>query len=216
MTAGPDGIDSRAGSLRRPAGRGWWAAAAMAVLAGTGVGVAAPYAAKQATALHATSNRIITSTGGTFRRMSGRAPTWALPDLHDAGRELSLTQFRGRPLVLNFWASWCPPCRAEMPALAAAARATGGHVAFVGIDANDARSNALSFASKTGARYPLAYDANGSIAVSYGVAALPTTFFISPTGHLIGEQFGGMTAARLAQLLRATFGAAATTPSGSP
>ena len=201
-----DPADRTSGGVRRRAGRRWWAAAVLAVAAGTGVGVTASYLGQRASTPQATSNQVFTSTGGEFHRTSGIAPTWTLPDLRHLSANLSLAQLRGRPLVLNFWASWCPPCRKEMPALAATARKAGDHVAFVGVDTNDARSDALSFAAKTGVGYPLAYDANASVAGTYAVNGLPTTFFISATGQLVGEQVGGMTAGRLAQLLQITFG----------
>ena len=200
-----DLADSTAGGVRR-AGRRWWAAAALAVAAGTGVGVTASYLGQKASTPQVTSNQVFTSTGGEFHRTSGTAPAWTLPGLRHATNNLSLAQFRGHPLVLNFWASWCPPCRKEMPALAATARKVGDHVAFVGVDTNDARSDALSFAAKTGVGYQLAYDANASVAGAYAVSGLPTTFFISATGRLVGEQVGGMTVRRLAQLLQIAFG----------
>lgn len=186
-------------------GKGWWGLAALALAAGSAAGITASYLAKQSTTLHATSNQIITSTGGEFHRASGPAPTWSLPNLRDASARVALAQFMGRPVVVNFWASWCPPCRKEMPALAATARRVGAEVAFVGIDANDQRSAALAFAAKTGVKYPLAYDANGTVAGDYGVRGLPTTFFVSANGDVVGEQVGGMTAPRLRQLLKETF-----------
>lgn len=197
---------STPGSAHRRAGKGWWALGAAAVVAGVAVGVTASALAKQATTPHATSNQVITSTGGVFHRTSGTAPAWSLPSLRDPSATVALTQFRGRPLVINFWASWCPPCRKEMPALAATARAVGANVAFVGIDTNDQRSAALAFAAKTGVRYPLAFDPHSTAAGNYGVYGLPTTFFISAQGRLVGEQVGGMTGTRLRQLLDEAFG----------
>lgn len=197
----PKGTDAR----QKP-GRRWWTLAVLAVAAGTGVGEGASSLAQNATTIHATSNRIITSTGGEFHRASGAAPTWTLPSLRHPGKNVSLAQFRGHPVVVNFWASWCPPCRKEMPALATTARKLGGNVAVVGIDTNDARGDALAFAAQTGVRYPLAYDANASVGGNYAVRGLPTTFFISATGQVVGEQVGGMTAHRFAQLLHTAFG----------
>lgn len=199
--------DSRRQRPKRPrAGRGWWALAAASVVVGSVLGVTATYLARP-TPPHATSSQIITSTGGTFTKGSGHAaPAWALPELRNPKATVSLAQFKGHPLVVNFWASWCPPCRKEMPALAAAARRLAGRVDFVGVDTNDQRGAALAFAAKTGVGYPLAFDRYASAANNYAVYGLPTTFFLSPQGNVLGLQTGGMTAARLAQLVKQTFG----------
>lgn len=214
---GPDGPADATKTptpARRRAGKGWWGLAVVAAVAGSATGITASYLAKQSTTPHATSNQVITSTGGTFHRASGPAPGWTLPSLRDTSAHVTLAQFKGRPVVINFWASWCPPCRKEMPALAATARRVGANVAFVGIDTNDERGAALAFAAKTGVAYPLAFDPHATAGGNYGVYGLPTTFFVSAKGDLVGEQVGGMTSVRLSQLLKQTFGLGA--PSNHP
>ncbi len=201
---------------RKRAPRRWWIVAAAATLAGALGGIGISQIVKASNTLHATSNQIFTSTGGVFDKGNGQpAPSWSLPSLRDPAATVSLSQFAGKPVVLNFWASWCPPCRKEMPALAATARRLQGSVAFVGIDTNDQRGAALSFASQTGVKYPLGFDPHASAANDYGVYGLPTTFFISAQGKLLGRQVGGMTAQRLDQLIEQTFGVhAGTKPTG--
>ncbi|MHB1927880.1 MAG: TlpA family protein disulfide reductase [Acidimicrobiales bacterium] len=194
-------------AVRRRAGKRWWGLAAAAVVVGSLTGVTASYLARPSATLHATSNQIITSTGGVFHKEAGQAaPAWSLPNLRNPSAAVALAQFKGHPVVVNFWASWCPPCRKEMPALAVTARRLAGKVDFVGVDTNDTRGAAISFASKTGVAYPLAFDPHGKTAGNYGVYGLPTTFFVSAQGKLLGRQVGGMTERRLAQLIKESFG----------
>ena len=202
---------------RQRAGKRWWVVAAAAIVAGAATGITASYLARPGTGLQTTSNQIFTSTGGSFHKESGPvASPWDLPSLSSPAAAISLAQFKGRPLVLNFWASWCPPCRKEMPALAATARRLAGQVAFVGIDTNDQRSAALAFASNAGVGYPLGFDPRAHVAGNYSAYGLPTTYFISAQGKILGRQVGGMTAARLSQLVSQTLARPATTPIGGP
>lgn len=187
--------------------RRWWVVAAIAVVFGAGVGVSITKFVVASQAVHATSNQIFTSTGGTFNTSSGQpAFSWSLPNLRDPSNHISLAQFQGHPVILNFWASWCVPCREEMPALEKVALRFEGRITFVGIDTNDQRGPALAFLAKTGVTYPVGYDPQVTAASSYGVYGLPTTFFISPSGKLVGRQIGALTAARLEQLITKVFG----------
>src|SRR5579862_4297946 len=81
----------------------------------------------------------------------------SLPELGHPGRTLSLADFRGKPLVVNFWASWCYPCQTEMPVLEAAYRSGHGAVQFLGVDADDTRSSARAFLAKVHVTYPLVF-----------------------------------------------------------
>ena len=129
----------------------------------------------------------------------GPAPTFALPDLTDPSATLSLAQLRGRPVLVNFWASWCVPCRKEMPVLEATYRRVGGRVAFLGVDTNDTRAAALSFLRQTGVTYPSAYDPHGTAATAYGLFGLPTTVFVSPEGRILERNVGALSSGSLAQ-----------------
>ncbi len=186
---------------RSRATRAWWALAFAAVLAGSLAGVSAARLARPHTAtISVTSPGALFPPSGGFDKEPGRpAPSWSLPDLRHPGDVVSLAGFAGRPVVVNFWASWCPPCRKEMPALAVAARRLAGKVDFVGVDTNDSRPAVIAFAAKTGVAYPLGL-------VPYGVYGLPATFFVSAQGRLLGRQVGAMTNGRLDQLLNAMFG----------
>jgi thiol-disulfide isomerase/thioredoxin len=124
-------------------------------------------------------------------------PGFAIPD--DLG---------GRPLVLNVWASWCIPCRKEMPAFQSVYAQARGKVGFLGVDYLDEESAARRLAADTGVTYPLAADPKGTQVSKLGVTALPTTLFISVDGVLRGRRFGELNADRLRDAIRAYLGLA--------
>jgi len=137
---------------------------------------------------------------------SGRsAPEFSLPSLHDPGHNISLSSFRGKPLVVNFWASWCIPCRTEMPLLETAFTSEHKKVNFVGIDANDTSSAAHAFLAEVHVIYPAVSDSNGAVAMKYGLYGLPTTVFVSPTGKIIGRHVGQLHADTLRAALSEAF-----------
>jgi cytochrome c biogenesis protein CcmG, thiol:disulfide interchange protein DsbE len=113
-------------------------------------------------------------------------PGFTLPD-----------DLRGRPLVLNVWASWCAPCRTEMPAFEQVHRQLAGKVTFLGLDYLDQADAARRFAAETHVTYRLASDPHGQAGAKLGVAGLPTTLFIAPDGTLRGRRVGAMTAEQL-------------------
>jgi len=183
----------------------WWLLACASVIFGTTLGV---FIAREThpSPLTPTSSNVFTSTGGVFTKESGaEAFPWTLPDLAAPNRTVSLSQFRGRPVIVNFWASWCPPCRKEMPALEHVSQLLRGRVAIVGLDTQDERSAGLAFAKEEHVTYPLATD-NAQVWSGYGVFGLPTTFFISATGAVMGKQVGGMTESGLESLVLKVFG----------
>jgi cytochrome c biogenesis protein CcmG/thiol:disulfide interchange protein DsbE len=111
------------------------------------------------------------------------APAFRAPLLRGGG-VLSSTDLEGRPVLLNFWASWCEPCEAEAPLLRRASEEYRGKVAFVGVDIKDARSDALAFARRHRLDYPLVRD-EGTIAPRYGLTGQPETFFIDSSGVIV-------------------------------
>jgi cytochrome c biogenesis protein CcmG/thiol:disulfide interchange protein DsbE len=181
--------------------------AGAAVVTGAILGVAVGRLASPNGSGGSTSN-VFTATGGVFTKEAGiPAPTWNLPDLAHRTKSVALSQFRGHPLIINFWASWCPPCRAEMPALEHEARKLAGRITIVGLDTQDEASAGLAFARSRGVSYPLALD-NAQVWSAYGVYGLPTTFFVSANGRIVGKQTGGMTQSRLETLIHQVFGIA--------
>ena len=118
------------------------------------------------------------------------APSRALPVL-GAGGERSLASFRGKPVILNFWASWCDPCRIEAPLLEDAQRrlaAQGGTV--LGVTYRDASPDSQKFVRRFKLTYPSLRDVSGQLAKDYGTRALPETFVIDGSGHVAAIQRG--------------------------
>jgi cytochrome c biogenesis protein CcmG/thiol:disulfide interchange protein DsbE len=118
---------------------------------------------------------------------------------------IALADFRGRALIINFWASWCIPCRTEMPLLERAHRAASGQVQFLGIDSNDTSSAAVPFLNQVHVTYPVGSDIGGSVATDYGLFGLPTTVFISPSGKVVGRIIGQLHAYTLRNALKEAF-----------
>ena len=118
---------------------------------------------------------------------------------------LSLTDFMGKPVVLNFWASWCAPCKEELPLLEQhweQAQAQGQAVAFLGIDFEESSDNATSFLQLHHITYPAGLDADGSVASKYGINGLPQTIFINRQGTVVKRIAGELTAQSLSSALQ--------------
>jgi cytochrome c biogenesis protein CcmG/thiol:disulfide interchange protein DsbE len=113
--------------------------------------------------------------------------------------QADLDGLRGRVVVVNFWASWCVPCREEMPALEQASQAyaeAGRPVTVIGVDASDVRSEAAKFLGEVGVTYPTVYDQQGlrgGVAASWTVTALPQTWFVARDGSRAGRIAGRLT-----------------------
>ena len=129
--------------------------------------------------------------------------TESLPDLNVDGYRRLLSQLQGTPVVVNVWASWCVPCRAEAPLLAGAARRHGANVQFVGIDIKDSRGGAQDFIAEFGWPYPSFFDPPGSIATELGLLGPPGTFLYDRTGRLVESVPGQISGDRLEQGIRA-------------
>jgi cytochrome c biogenesis protein CcmG/thiol:disulfide interchange protein DsbE len=114
-----------------------------------------------------------------------------------AGTSLALADLAGRPVVLNFWASWCLSCRDEAAVLEAGWRRYGPEVAFVGIAVNDEPDAARAFIARYGKTYFLGPDASGAVAVDYGLHGVPETFFIGTDGRVLSRHIGPLTPADL-------------------
>jgi cytochrome c biogenesis protein CcmG/thiol:disulfide interchange protein DsbE len=111
----------------------------------------------------------------------------------------------GRPVVLNFWASWCIPCREEMPTLDEAAR-RHPEVLFLGVAVEDDPAAARAFAEEVRVSYPLAVDESGIVLARYPIFGLPTTWFIAPDGSIAGQVSGLVTESYLEERLAEFFG----------
>jgi cytochrome c biogenesis protein CcmG, thiol:disulfide interchange protein DsbE len=133
------------------------------------------------------------------------APALRLPGL-DGGR-VDLAALRGRPVVVNFWATWCEPCVREFPLLRAAAAAhRADRLAVVGVLSGDRPAAARAFVRRLDATWPVGLDPDTTTAAAWGAVGLPHTWFIHPDGTLASHQLGELTQAgldrQLAQILR--------------
>jgi len=135
------------------------------------------------------------------------APNFSLVMLHsDSGKSaLSLSNFKGKPIILNFWASWCQPCKEELPLLENAwkqMQAQKKDIVFLGIDFQESSSDATSFLQQYGITYLIGLDANGSIASKYEVTSLPQTIFIDRDGTVTSREPQELTAQELSRNLQ--------------
>jgi cytochrome c biogenesis protein CcmG, thiol:disulfide interchange protein DsbE len=124
-------------------------------------------------------------------KLGAPAPVFSLKRVDSSGT-LALASLRGKPVVLNFWASWCVPCKGEATMLESAWRQYRKQgVVFLGVDYHDMTGDARTFLSHHGVTYPTVQDGSGKIADSYGVSAVPETYFIDRRGRLVGEHIIG-------------------------
>lgn len=129
------------------------------------------------------------SGSGAARRPadSGSAPSFELPRLIGGGT-MSSDDLEGSPYVLNFWATWCGPCRIEMPAFERVwQKYESRGVVIVGVNINDELGDAREFAQELGISYPLVVDDNDQLATELGVKGLPQTFFVDSAGDIVGS-----------------------------
>ncbi len=126
----------------------------------------------------------------TGAQLGYRAPDISLSDFE--GQDVSLREFRGTPVLLNFWGTWCAPCRAEMPALQNFHERFGDRVAIVGINWDHSVAEARAFLERQGITYTNLIDRQGKAFVRYGLTALPTSFWIDERGVIMGYWNGAM------------------------
>lgn len=117
------------------------------------------------------------------------APPFTLAPV-GGGEPVSLARFKGRPVVLNFWATWCVPCHQEHPVLVAHARALGDAVQFLGVVYQDDEENVVEWLRRRGSAYPSLLDPDGKTAIAYGVYGVPETYFIDATGTIVSKHLG--------------------------
>jgi thiol-disulfide isomerase/thioredoxin len=115
-----------------------------------------------------------------------------------SGKAVKLSDYFGKPIVLNFFASWCGPCRSEMPVFQAAYDANGDEIVFLFVSLDNTMQAAVNFVEGEGYTFPILHDANQNAADAYGIQKFPTTVFISREGHLVAKAVGALNASNLA------------------
>ena len=131
-------------------------------------------------------------------------PKALLPALADG--KVSPTELRGYPVVVNFWASWCIPCKAEAPRFVASARSHAGQVAFLGIDIQDFSGDARSFLRRYHANYVSVRDGGGSTYPRYGLTGVPETYFIDRRGRIVAHVPGELLSKQLEEGVQLVIG----------
>jgi cytochrome c biogenesis protein CcmG, thiol:disulfide interchange protein DsbE len=133
------------------------------------------------------------------------APDFTLATLNvHAAPKIELASLKGKPVMLNFWASWCDPCKHEAPLLETTwLRVQGQGIVFLGIDFQDTASGGLSFLRTYGITYPNVVDAAGSVAINYGVTGVPETYFLDRRGVVVQKVIGELTEQTLQSNLQA-------------
>jgi cytochrome c biogenesis protein CcmG, thiol:disulfide interchange protein DsbE len=140
---------------------------------------------------------VIDSTAGhkTPAAAPQPAPSFTLPSLRDPVQHVSLSAYRGHPVILNFFASWCTPCQRETPLLARFYRTSRGNVVIIGVDADDKAASARRFVTAEGVQYPVGFESTPAIADAYGVSAIgiPETFFLDARHRIVKRILGDVT-----------------------
>ncbi len=131
-----------------------------------------------------------------------RAPDFALPDLN--GKTVRLSELRGKPVLLNFWATWCPPCRKEIPDLQKFHEQYGDKIVLLGINWGEDTEEVKRFLKRYGATYPTLMDEKGKFFVLYQLTGLPTSFWIDEQGIIRGVWLGAMKAETMVEGFRKT------------
>ena len=126
------------------------------------------------------------------------APPFAVYDAE--GQEVFLSNYRGKPVILNFWASWCGPCQSEMPAFQEKYEELGEEIHFLMINVTTGRETmetADAFIEENGYTFPVLYDSRSDAVTAYGAYALPSTYFIDAEGYAIAQATGAIDAETL-------------------
>jgi len=213
-----DVADQQAGGAPVPAGRGGSVAGRVRAVVGkhklgTAIAVLLVAAAVVGVATGSLKSTPASSTSSgsgddsiTYAKPAA-APAFSLTALSatdptGTGGTVSLAQYPGKPLIVNFFASWCTPCQQETPLIARFYKANGGHVVIVGVDGNDTNAKAVAFARAKGVTYPVGTDPQLFTASAYDVSAFPQTFFLNSRHQIVFRVIGAVTQAQLQQGVR--------------
>jgi cytochrome c biogenesis protein CcmG/thiol:disulfide interchange protein DsbE len=193
-------------SDRPPRRRGWLLILAGVLTVGLVAGVLVALLGDSSESGGTTRPGSVTGAGG---EVGSPAPDFQLPALDGRG-DVRLADHRGRPVIVNFWASWCNPCREEFPLLKQALRDhRAERLAVIGVTYQDIASDSRAFVKQQRATWPQGVDDGGAVADAYGVRAIPVSFFVRADGTIAARVFGFTSEAALAGPLEALLGGSA-------
>lgn len=129
------------------------------------------------------------------------APDFALADARDPSVIRKLSDFRGKVVLLNWYASWCDPCKREIPAFVRAQEALGDRLVILGVDYREPPEQAVGILDELGANYPALLDSEGAVGTHYRLTGMPTTFLIGADGTLLAMRAGELREEQLAAFL---------------
>jgi cytochrome c biogenesis protein CcmG, thiol:disulfide interchange protein DsbE len=153
---------------------------------------------------------LATSSSAAPSTPAPAAPAFSVAALGTSGT-VSLSQYQDKPVIVNFWASWCEVCESETPLLAAWYKQEHGKIALLGLDENDTSTKALAFARAKGVTYRLGFDPLMNVAGAFDLDALPQTYFLNAQHRIVEHVFGALTRDDMAEGV--TLMEAAQTPS---
>lgn len=133
-----------------------------------------------------------------FQLKGQAAPAFEMKVINGEG-SLTLEALRGRPVIMNFWASWCGPCAIEHPVLEWGARSLGHRAQFIGVVFEDTEANALRYLARNGSSFPQLLDERGQVAVDFGATGVPETYFIDAEGRIVDKHVGPISQMELVQ-----------------
>jgi cytochrome c biogenesis protein CcmG, thiol:disulfide interchange protein DsbE len=143
---------------------------------------------------------------GTTSSTDKKKPAPALPTQVLVRPGVTVASLRGKPSAINFWASWCEPCRAEASGFARLPGQLSGRARIVGVDWNDSENDARAFVKKYGWRFPVLRDGSGAVGNNYGLTGLPSTFILNRQGRIVNVLHGPQTAQQIKTKLDAIVG----------
>lgn len=128
-----------------------------------------------------------------------KAPDFTVLD--NSGNEVKLSDYFGKPIVVNFWATWCGPCKSELPAFDSAYKKYKDNVEFMMVNLTDGTSETVdgvkAFVSENGYSFPVYYDTQSEAAYTYGISSVPMSVFIDKDGNIVNVRVGAMSEASL-------------------
>ena len=194
--------------------RTWMLLMSVALLSATAAAVTGGYLASQDGSVNVTDALVVTEEDDTTpgqvpvptdpEALGAPFPDFDLETL--AGSRLRLSELRGTPILINFWASTCPPCLKEMPALESIATRGNGKIEVIGVDSGESAADGQDMVKRTGVTYSSVTDPQQELSAEVGVIALPSTVLVNAEGQIVYIHTGALTEAEIADLVAERLG----------